>query len=129
MNLLLDTHVLLWYLAESEHLQAHTVELVNDPGNVVFVSVASAWEMAIKKRLGKLRVPDDIEDWLPEQLAINRMTALEITLAHAAGVEQLPLHHADPFDRMLISQARAASLAIITADPVFERYEVPVVRC
>ena|SRR5947207_5283358 len=129
LNLLLDTHVLLWYLEESDRLRAETVELVNDPRNIVFVSVASVWEITIKKSLGKLRVPDDIADWLPEQLSINRMTALEITLAHATAIEQLPLHHADPFDRLLISQARSDSLTVLTADPVFERYEVPVVRC
>ena len=129
LNLLLDTHVLLWYLEESDRLRPETVQLVNDPRNVVFVSVASAWEIAIKKSLGKLYIPDNIGDWLPEQLTINRMTSLDITLAHAAGIEQLPLHHADPFDRLLISQARSDRLTILTADPLFQRYEVPVVRC
>ena len=129
LNLLLDTHVLLWFLADDPHMRPDTLELIGDPRNDVFVSAASAWEIAIKVKLGKLAVASNIGKWLPEELAANRMKPLTITVAHAAGVEDMPLHHGDPFDRLLIAQARAENLTIVTSDRGFERYEVPLILC
>jgi PIN domain nuclease of toxin-antitoxin system len=128
-NLLLDTHVLLWFLDDEPRLQFAARQAVVDPLNDVFVSAASAWEIAIKARLRKLAVPPGVAHWLPAELASNRLTALPITVAHAAGVEQLPAYHADPFDRLLIAQARAENLTLVTADPRFERYDVALLRC
>ena len=129
MNLLLDTHALLRFLGDDPRLQPATLKLLADPLNDVFVSAASAWEIAIKARLGKLPVPPNIAEWLPAQLVTNRLTPLPITIAHAAGVEHLPTHHADPFDRLLIAQARAEDLALVTGDRQFERYEVRLIAC
>ncbi len=129
MNLLLDTHAFLWFLVDDLRLRSATRQLVADPLNDVFVSAASAWEIAIKASLGKLVVPPDVATWLPVQLATSRLTPLAITVAHAAAVERLPPHHADPFDRLLIAQARAESLSVVTSDPQFERYDVRLIPC
>jgi PIN domain nuclease of toxin-antitoxin system len=129
LNLLLDTHALLWFLEDDPRLRPATLELLNDPHNDVLVSAATAWEIAVKAKLGKLAVAPDIADWLPMQLSANRMTQLPITFAHAAGVEYLPRHHGDPFDRLLIAQARAENLTLVSTDAHFERYEVRLIRC
>lgn len=129
MNLLLDTHVLLWFLVDDQRLKPDARHLMADPLNDVFVSAASAWEIAIKVGLGKLKVPPDIATWLPAQLSTTRLTPLPISVFHAAAVERLPMHHADPFDRLLIAQAGAEKLTIVTRDTQFERYDVRLIRC
>jgi PIN domain nuclease of toxin-antitoxin system len=129
VNLLLDTQALLWSLADERRLNPTARRIVSNPLNDVFVSAASAWEIAIKTRLGKLVVPPGIATWLPEQLTAKRFTSLAITVAHASGIENLPLHHTDPFDRLLIAQARAENLTVVTSDAQFERYGVRVIRC
>ena len=85
--------------------------------------------MAIKIGLGKLRVPSDLSTWLPTEISVAQFTHLPITLPHALAVERLPRHHADPFDRLLIAQAKVEALTIVTGDSLFERYDVPIVRC
>ena len=128
MDLLLDTNALLWALAGDRRL-GRARPIVADPRNAVSVSAASAWEIAIKVGLGKLRVPPDLATWLPAELAALRCTPLPITLDHALAVESLPRHHADPFDRLLIAQATVEGLTIVTGDPQIERYAVQVIRC
>lgn len=91
-----------------------------DPANAVFVSAVTAWEISIKKALEKLRAPDDLE----HQLERHGFSALSITLSHALDAGALPRHHGDPFDRMLIAQARSESLTIVTRDPTFSSYDV-----
>ena len=120
-RLLLDTHVLLWALAGSR-LSDETRQAVVDPANDVVVSAASAWEIAIKKALGKLDAPDDLE----EQLVAARFRALSVTVAHAWRASTMPRHHSDPFDRMLIGQAQLEGLTIVTADQRFASYDVPL---
>lgn len=129
LNLLLDTHAFIWYLQDEPRLRRPTRELVDDPLNDVFVSAVAAWEIAIKAKLGKLEVPPNVAGWLPTQLTLNRFKQLPITVSHAAAVEGLPLHHRDPFDRLLIAQARAEQLTIVTTDAWFEAYDVRVIRC
>jgi PIN domain nuclease of toxin-antitoxin system len=129
VNLLLDTQALLWFLSDDPRLHGSTRELIADPTHDVFISAASVWEIAIKIRLGKLAVPPDIAAWLPTQVAANRFIPLPITLVHAAGVEHLPMHHVDPFDRLLISQAQVEHLTVLTSDAQFELYEARLVRC
>jgi PIN domain nuclease of toxin-antitoxin system len=129
VNLLLDTHALLWFLVDDHHLKPAARQLMADPMNEVFVSAASAWEIAIKASLGKLTVPPDVATWLPAQLLTTRLTPLPISVFHAAAVERLPAHHADPFDRLLIVQAVAEHLTIVTRDPQFQRYEVRLTPC
>jgi len=117
VRLLLDTNALLWWLAD-ESLSAQARDAVADPANLVVVSAASAWEISVKKALGKLAAPDDLE----QQVAAGGFSPLPISIAHAIAAGQLPRHHEDPFDRMLIAQAFAEGLTIVTRDKRFEDY-------
>ena len=121
MNLLADTNVLLWTFTDSPRLSAKTRKLMTD-GRLVYISAASVWEIAIKRTLGKLKCPDDLE------LAITRtrFVPLSVTVAHGIAAGGLPRHHDDPFDRMIIAQAMAESLMIITSDERFRAYDVRV---
>lgn len=124
MNLLLDTHVLIWVFSQDARLSRTATEAIRDGHNLVFVSVATAWEIAIKKALGKLKVPDNYQ----EGLRRYRFTPLDITTEHALAVEQLPPHHKDPFDRMLIAQARIERLTLVTHDPNIRAYGIPILE-
>lgn len=121
MRLLLDTHALLWSLGDPDRLDAEARGAIQDAQNDVLVSAASVWEMAIKSALGKLSTPDD----LLAQLRLNRFDALDVTLHHAQAVEDLPMLHRDPFDRMLVAQARSDGLRLVTRDPLVQQYDVP----
>ncbi len=112
MRLLLDTHVLLWWLAEPERLSTQSRDVLADGGNVVFISAATIWEAAIKERLGKL----DGASHLAAQVRGQNMTELPISFRHAAAAAALPPHHRDPFDRMLVAQAQCESLTFVTRD-------------
>lgn len=120
MNLLLDTHVLLWALANDPALAEPARAAVTDARNTVFVSAVSAWEITIKKALGRLHAPDDLAD----QLAQRRFTPLDVTITHALAVGELADHHADPFDRLLIAQARTEQLTLVTHDSRILHYDV-----
>ena len=120
MRLLLDTHVLLWWLANEPSLVHEAEVAIADPASIVFVSAATAWEIAIKQALGKLEAPTDLE----RQIEQNRFEPMSITIAHAYSAGTLPRHHDDPFDRMLIAQALAEGLTIVTRDPRLRRYSV-----
>ena len=122
--LLLDTHVLLWWLDDPASLEAPARRLIADPRKRVFVSAAVAWEITIKRQLGKLEAPDDLETALAEE----RFQHLPITLRHALAVAELPAIHGDPFDRIQIAQARLEGLTIVTRDATIPRYGVPCVR-
>lgn len=122
MRLLLDTHVLLWWLKDDDRLGVHVIAEIERSDNDVVVSSASAWEIAIKRALGKVKAPDD----LAEQLVANNFTPLPITVEHAVAAGALPLHHRDPFDRMLVAQAQEEQLTVVTADPRFASYGVDV---
>ena len=125
MQLLLDTHALIWWLSKDSKLSVEAKDAIADPDNIVFVSAASAWEIAIKKSLGKLQAPDDLKIQIEEK----RFTPLDINIDHALAVEKLPLHHQDPFDRILIAQAISENLIIVTRDKKFEDYEVKTIKC
>jgi PIN domain nuclease of toxin-antitoxin system len=118
MNLSLDTHVLLWALSSPERLSKAVRNAIEDPANIVFVSAAAAWEIEIKLALGKLRAPSD----LVNQLAAANFQELPITIGHALAVKQLPNLHRDPFDRIMLAQAKAAGLTFVTSDPEILRY-------
>jgi PIN domain nuclease of toxin-antitoxin system len=118
---LLDTHALLWWLADSPELSRRAQAAIRR-SPAVYVSAATAWEIAIKKAHGKLKAPDDLED----ALRSNRFEPLSVTVAHAWAAGALPRYHDDPFDRLLIAQARAESLTLVTRDPWVRRYEVRV---
>ena len=123
MRLLLDTRVLLWWLAD-EGLTDQARDAIADPGNMIMVSAASAWEISIKRALGKLRAPDDFA----RQLDDGGFTPLPISLAHGLASGELPRHHDDPFDRMLIAQAFAEGLTVVTHDKRFSDYAVPILH-
>ncbi len=125
MRFLLDTHILLWWLGDVQKLSAQIRGVISSPENVIFVSTATVWEMSIKKSLGKLSVPNN----LLEKLKDNNFTILNITAEHGLRVTDLPLHHKDPFDRMLIAQSLIESLTIITLDTKFPLYDVPLLIC
>lgn len=120
MRLLLDTHVLLWWLDNRPALGAEARSLIGLGENDVFVSAVSAAEIAVKSSVGKLRIPDDLE----QQLERNAFAPLPLRIRHGLAVETLPLHHRDPFDRLLIAQAQCEDLAVVTADPMFSAYKV-----
>ncbi|MBU6170712.1 MAG: type II toxin-antitoxin system VapC family toxin [Verrucomicrobia bacterium] len=114
--MLLDTCSLLWFLRNDEELSESAAVAIEDPANEVFVSVVSIWEIAIKAGLGKIRVPNDFETGLEQKLTQDGFTLLHVNYRHAAGVFTLPPVHADPFDRLLISQCRAEKLVAVTND-------------
>ncbi|MGL5833656.1 MAG: type II toxin-antitoxin system VapC family toxin [Waterburya sp.] len=124
MQLLLDTHTLIWWLTNNPTLAAQAKKAIADPDNLVFVSAASAWEIAIKKSLGKLQAPDD----LAAQIKAKNFIPLAISIEHAVMVEQLPLHHQDPFDRILIAQGMYEQLVIVTRDRKFDFYKVNTIK-
>ncbi|MEL6797432.1 MAG: type II toxin-antitoxin system VapC family toxin [Planctomycetota bacterium] len=120
---LLDTHVLLWWLSDPAKLDEHARSVIADGSSRVLFSAAGAWEMAIKKALGRLDFPSN----LSEVLQRDRIEVLPISLEHALGVGELPMHHTDPFDRLMISQALREGLTLVTRDPAMEEYGVEVV--
>lgn len=122
MRLLLDTHVLIWW-DEGEGLSEDVVETIRD-ADQVYVSAASAWEIAIKAALGRIETTRRVGDVAGE----SGFEELPVRLAHAAAVRDLPLHHRDPFDRMLVAQVRVERLGLVTRDRVFRRYGVDIVR-
>ncbi len=121
MRLLLDTHILLWWLDDAPALPAAARTAISDVGSEVFISVATAWEISIKRALGKLEFPTSR---FGEILTEEGFLSLPIHLEHALIAAELPLHHGDPFDRMLIAQAQREGLTIVTADAMIRRYAV-----
>jgi PIN domain nuclease of toxin-antitoxin system len=119
---LLDTHAVLWWLDRPERLTPQAREAIGNPRNLVCFSAVSMFEIATKEATGKLRVGDDFL----ARLAECRFEALPMTQAHAEHVRHLPMHHKDPFDRMLVAQARAERLTLLTRDPLINGYDVPV---
>ncbi len=120
MKVLLDTHILLWWLAEDPALPTAARDAIAGADTTVLVSAATAWEIAIKKAAGRLDAPDDLLD----ALDVNSFDTLAITAAHALDAGALPAHHTDPFDRMLIAQARAEELTLVSVDRRFADYDV-----
>ncbi|PZX17020.1 PIN domain nuclease of toxin-antitoxin system [Palleronia aestuarii] len=120
MRLLLDTHILLWAALDDARLPAGIREVLTAPGTELHVSAASVWEVAIKRSIGKLSVPDDLFD----TVRAEGVVPLAITWAHARAAGRLPRHHADPFDRMLIAQSRLEGLRLASADAQISLYDV-----
>jgi PIN domain nuclease of toxin-antitoxin system len=127
LRVLLDTHAFLWWINEDVRLSEGAREVFSDGDNELLFSVASGWEMAIKVGLGKLAVSGRLGPYVSARLAENAIEVLPITLSHALGVAELPDHHRDPFDRLLISQAVLERLPILSADPEISRYPVETV--
>jgi PIN domain nuclease of toxin-antitoxin system len=124
MNLLLDTHVFLWFCQDDPALSAAAKTLIENPANRKLISVASCWEIAIKAGLGKMKLGEPSASYIPAALARTGFDLLPITVAHATGVEGLPLHHRDPFDRLLVAQAIAEGIPIVSRDVVLDAYGI-----
>lgn len=118
MKLLLDTHAALWFLSGDERLSENATRHLTDDSNRVLLSAAVVWEIAIKRAVGKLTVPDEYLSLLLDA----GVQPLAVSVAHAAGVEHLPRHHRDPFDRMLVSQAAIEGGAIVSRDDALRPY-------
>jgi PIN domain nuclease of toxin-antitoxin system len=128
MKMLLDTHVWLWWTAGSPRIKADTRRLFGERENELLLSAASAWEIAIKYRLGRLPLPSGPMEYISSQLMLQSIRALDVTVAHAAATAELPPHHSDPFDRLLIAQARCDGLTLVTADRAISAYAVAQFR-
>jgi PIN domain nuclease of toxin-antitoxin system len=126
MRAILDTHAFLWAMAGDRRMSQRAHDLFQGPSEL-FLSFASIWEILIKVQLEKLRLPRPAGPFVIRKLAENRIEALRINLDHLLAFEGLPMHHRDPFDRMLIAQAINESLPIVTADKIFDRYPVEVI--
>jgi PIN domain nuclease of toxin-antitoxin system len=123
-TLLLDTHAMLWFFWDDPRLSTIAKSAIEDAANRKLVSVASCWEIAIKVGLGKLNLGEPSRTFLPREIARNNFEVLNVTLTHATAVESLPLHHRDPFDRLLIAQAMAENLTVVGADAEFDAYTI-----
>ncbi len=124
MNLLLDTHVLIWSLENNAALSGNARDAIVDGNNMVFVSAVSVWEISIKKAMGKLIAPDNLQ----EEIELHRFTPLNINIEHANLAGKLPAIHKDPFDRMLIAQAMIEKLTLVTGDKIIPQYDVNLLK-
>ena len=123
MNLLLDSHVLLWWLDGSPRLSRDIGDVIGDPQKNVFISAATTWELAIKRTLGRLAVTTDD---LNRVFTSGYAEKLDVTVDHGFAIADLPPHHRDPFDRMLVAQARSEGLTLVTHDRALKPYDVPI---
>ena len=127
MKVLLDTHAFLWWITDNPQLSLQARNIISDGKNEIFLSAASGWEIAIKTQLGRLKFPDKPELFVSKQMAINAIQGLPIQISHALHVYNLPNHHQDPFDRMLVSQAQLEGMHILTSDSQISEYHVKVI--
>jgi PIN domain nuclease of toxin-antitoxin system len=122
VKLLLDTQCWLWWFSQPERLSEKTISHIADETNELWFSVASIWEMGIKVALGKLPLPEPIDNYISTRMRQLDVRSLEITATHALRAAALPLHHRDPFDRMLIAQAQIEDMTLVSADAMFKQY-------
>lgn len=127
MNLLIDTHVLLWWMSQSVKLSDAAREAFKNPRNSLNVSIASLWEIQIKLQTGKLSIEGTLPEIVERQLQQNSLFILLIEMPHVFALDRLPMIHKDPFDRMIIAQALAENLTLVSADSVFHHYPVNVI--
>lgn len=118
MRVLIDTHILLWFINNDPKLSQKTKALLQSDVDVS-VSVASLWEIAIKVSIGKLTLPDSIEKLFPQQLTLNQIDLLPIRVDHLKTVSTLPFHHRDPFDRLIVAQALVEKIGLVSVDKAF----------
>lgn len=124
MRLLLDTHTFIWYVTDNPKLSAHVKLLIEDENNEKLVSIASIWEMAIKHSIGRLNFSLPFMEFVGQQLTVSNIGLLEINLQHIEVVASLPLHHRDPFDRLIIAQSMAEQIPILSVDAIFDAYAI-----
>jgi len=126
MKFLLDTHILLWWITASQLLSQTARDIISEGNSELYWSTASSWEVAIKYKIGRLPLPEVPELFIPTELTKNRIDSLPIANDHSFRAGQLPIHHRDPFDRMLIAQAQIENMEIISSDRQISLYEVKV---
>lgn len=122
MNILLDTHVLIWLAIEPQKLSQQAVNIVSSLDNTLFLSLVSVWEMQIKIQIGKLSLNMPLLELIECQQQVNGVQILAIELAHILALDILPNHHRDPFDRLLLAQATVTQMPILSTDAIFDRY-------
>jgi PIN domain nuclease of toxin-antitoxin system len=126
VKLLLDTQCFLWWFAQPERLSETAIAHMNNEANELWLSVASIWEIGIKVALGKLPLPEPIDRYIPSRMAQLGAKSLEIRATHAMRAAALPLHHRDPFDRMLVAQAQVDDMTLVSADEMLQQYDVEI---
>ncbi len=129
MKYLLDTSVWLWSLTSPERINKRGLQVLAEGGVDLYLSAASSWEIAIKAALGRLRLPEPPDTYVPKRMTSQGIRPLPISHAHALAVYELPMHHYDPFDRLIIAQAQAEAMVVLTADRAFQDYSVRVLWC
>lgn len=127
MRYLLDTHTFLWWCSDDEQLSSDVREIIADPRTEIYLSSVSVWEIAIKAAKGRLLLPESPEKFVVSRLRSYFFQALPVQISHAACVYELPEHHADPFDRLLISQSQLESLPLLTKDTLIQKYAIETV--
>ena len=127
MKILLDTHIFLWMFLTPKRISANVESLLKDSTNEIFLSSASSWEISIKYSIGKLKLPDAPEIYVPDRIKRANLRRLEITHEHTLAIANLPQIHKDPFDRLLITQANVENFTLLSADSVFDKYSVKVI--
>jgi PIN domain nuclease of toxin-antitoxin system len=125
MRLLIDTHILIWFLEGNKFLIKSRRQIISNPQNDIFVSIASLWEMAIKISLGKLTLASPLADVI-KQIAVENIDILPVSPEHTLQVSALSFHHRDPFDRIIIAQAQVENLPIMTSDTEFAKYSAQI---
>ncbi len=127
MNLLLDTHIFIWWQLEKHKLSAARLQMVEDENNALYLSLASLWELQLKIMLGKFKFPKPLGEIIRDQQTVNDLRILPITPEHIYALENLSFHHKDPFDRLLIAQATVENYALVTDDVQFSDYSAKLV--
>ncbi|NJK65066.1 MAG: type II toxin-antitoxin system VapC family toxin [Synechococcaceae cyanobacterium SM2_3_1] len=127
MNIILDTHIFLWYITGSTSLTDNQASMIRDWNNDVYLSVASVWEIIVKNQLGKLPLPEPPEEFIPKQRLLHQISSLSLEEGSVAQLAQLQSIHKDPFDRIIICQAIHKDLTILTVDSIFRLYPVKII--
>jgi len=127
MRALLDTHTFLWWIIDNPQISSRVRDIMSNSSNELFLSAASCWEIAIKAKIGRIKLPDRPQIFVSQQMALNTIQGLPIQISHALHVFNLPHHHKDPFDRIIIAQAQLEKLPILTSDAMISKYKVKII--
>ena len=127
MKYLMDTHAFLWFVSDDNRLSSKAKSIIKNNNNEIYFSAASAWEISIKSKLGRMKLGEDLGSFIIEQLTANSFGPLAITISHSLYTEKLPQIHKDPFDRMMISQSKVENMVLITGDKKIREYKVSTV--
>lgn len=128
MKILIDTHIFIWTLREPKRLSASAVDILNDRRNLIFLSLVSAWEIQIKTNIDRITLDQPILETIARQQKVNNLQLLPIELRHINGLSRLPMHHRDPFDRLLLPQSNTEAMPLFSADAVFDAYDAQILR-